>query len=775
MLAEPREESASKKRCGTQPLSKEQYALAFLLFDGGGIARKITSACGMSLCGCVIGESEHNLRRAVGGEYGYSANNEEWSLDNEGIPTTYILDVWDLSTSIRGQAARIVREAVGLATTKGVHKYFLIGGPPCPNLSMSGEYGGLLGFTGPVSVHFHVFPILMHAILALDPDAVIFIAIENARSMLDNMREYMRQTVGLDHRHQHQINTAAFSSINRNRIIFTSTPTLGPTVPFQQFTLEQDYERHPVAAHLKIATLMTPRRPTKAGNPIWTDSYYAIKHLVFSPSRANPERLLRMQQQICEEDGTPILPIDINDILPHDLTEIWHLYQQWCVSKTKTQIFSNKRHHQIQPAKDNDGNYVPLVYYERDTIAPVRSFNEGDQIYVADTGNPLDPGSGKISIEITFASKNNQNNGKTTNPDWKQARAFVHEIWPVGIDKVQLIKTDFYGYPDGGLSTILQPLFEALADMPPESPIRSLNAAERERLTGYDHGFDDRKNKEATVDDFTSGVITGNSFHRLAMIQALGGLRGAFYQFAQGALQSLPHTRSDLPTLRRLIDSYLRLADSVRNACNTHKKGRSAAREIQNLPYPSKVAPFIDAMLNIRISPQDCLQLELQPRAQFRCKNDPQCRELKEGFRQVIPINTSLEALAHITGRSKQQLTTHLKCNVPNTDASTHDLLSNTANAIAACVTDTGDSAQIAKAMFEKACHNCALGGPGLYRRISNPNGSGKERKTAAAQACKIFFMLATELDNCTRHPFNIITISPSGTEYVAKGMQAKA
>ena len=180
----------------------------------------------MSLCGCVIGESEHNLRRAVGGEYGYSANNEEWSLDKEGIPTAYILDVWDLFTSIRGQAARIVREAVGLAT-KGVHKYFLIGGPPCPNLTTSGQYGGLLGFTGPVSVHFHVFPILMHAILALDPNAVIFIAIENAGSMLDDMREYMRRTIGLDARHQHQINTATFSDITRNRITLTSTPSLG--------------------------------------------------------------------------------------------------------------------------------------------------------------------------------------------------------------------------------------------------------------------------------------------------------------------------------------------------------------------------------------------------------------------------------------------------------------------------------------------------------------------------------------------------------------------
>ena len=288
--------------------------------------------------------------------------------------------------------------------------------------------------------------------------------------MLDDMREYMRRTIGLDARHQHQVKTATFSDTTRNRIILTSTPTLGPAVPYQHLMLEEDYERHPGTAHLKIATLMTPRRATEAGNPVWSDSYYAIKNLVSSPSRADPERLLRMRQQTCEEDGTPILPVDINDILPHDLPLVWHLYQQWCVSKTKCQVFANRRQFQIQPAKNNDGSDVLVTYYGRDSNTPVRSYTEGDQIYVTGTGSPVDPGTGKKFIEITFSNTPNQSNGTAKDISWIQARVFVHGIWPTGIGKTQLIKTDFYEYPNGDLSKTLRPLFDALADMPPTHP-----------------------------------------------------------------------------------------------------------------------------------------------------------------------------------------------------------------------------------------------------------------------------------------------------------------
>ena len=145
----------------------------------------------MSLCGCVIGEYEHNLRRAVSGECGYSAENQEWCLDDEGVPTAYILDVWDLLSLIRGEVARIVREAIGLAK-KSTHKYFVVGGAPCPDLSISGKFRGFLGFTGPVSVNYRVFPILLHTIRVLDPEAEIFVAVENGGSMQSTMREYMR-------------------------------------------------------------------------------------------------------------------------------------------------------------------------------------------------------------------------------------------------------------------------------------------------------------------------------------------------------------------------------------------------------------------------------------------------------------------------------------------------------------------------------------------------------------------------------------------------------
>ena len=247
------------------------------------------------------------------------------------------------------------------------------------------------------------------------------------------------------------------------------------------------------------------------------------------------------------------------------------------------------------------------------------------------------------------------------------------------------------------------------------------------------------------------------------MIQALGGLCCALHQFAVGLPQSQPYTQADTPPLRHMLENYQRLAESERTACHAHPQGRVAIKAIQNLPYPDSIAPFIDIMLNARVRPQDCFQLEIKPKALFRCRNDNKCREVREGFRQVTPINTSLNVLAQLTGRNKQQFPTHLECTVPNTDVSTRDVLSNTANAIVACFANTGESVQIAKAIYEKACCNCALGGTGLYRSISNPSGTGKARKTASAQAFKVFFALAAELHNCTTQLFNIIIITPGG------------
>ena len=155
---EQQDQPPSKKRRET-PLSagiELQLVMLLSLVDGGGSSRKICDMLDMTLCCCLIGEYEHNLRRAAGGEYVYSANNCEWCLDDHGIPTAYILDVWGLSRRVHDEMARIVGEAIGLAI-KSVHKYFVIGGAPCPDLTFSGKLKGLLGFTGPVSVHYHVF------------------------------------------------------------------------------------------------------------------------------------------------------------------------------------------------------------------------------------------------------------------------------------------------------------------------------------------------------------------------------------------------------------------------------------------------------------------------------------------------------------------------------------------------------------------------------------------------------------------------------------------
>ena len=73
--------------------------LAFILFDGGGIARKILDILGINLCAAVIAENDSIIRKAVAGEYGYSADHKQWTVDKQNVPVAYINDVWDLFTT----------------------------------------------------------------------------------------------------------------------------------------------------------------------------------------------------------------------------------------------------------------------------------------------------------------------------------------------------------------------------------------------------------------------------------------------------------------------------------------------------------------------------------------------------------------------------------------------------------------------------------------------------------------------------------------------------
>ena len=97
---------------------------------------------------------------------------------------------------------------------------------------------------------------------------------------------------------------------------------------------------------------MTPRNRTKIGNPVWSDSYYGIKNLVLSPSRSDPDKLDRMRRLICEPSGIPVLPIDIADILTTELVEVWNIYQEWYISKTKCSYFAQHNATVLEPARE---------------------------------------------------------------------------------------------------------------------------------------------------------------------------------------------------------------------------------------------------------------------------------------------------------------------------------------------------------------------------------------------------------------------------------------
>ena len=179
--------------------------------------------------------------------------------------------------------------------------------------------------------------------------------------------------------------------------------------------------------------------------------------------------------------------------------------------------------------------------------------------------------------------------------------------------------------------------------------------------------------------------------------------------------------------------------------------------------FPLSSGTFIEMLRRDAVGPNQCLELKIMPRVDFRGRCDKRCRQTGEGFRRVTPVNISLDALVILTNQTKQQTISQTKCFVPIADVSTRDLLTNIANALAICATTNADSPQVATAIIDKASSNGALGGTGLLRRINSPYGSGSERKTVGAQAQKLFLLLVTELPMCTNQLFNAVLVSPNG------------
>ena len=96
-------------------------------------------------------------RAAVAAQYGYTAQPGAWTNDKEGIPFTYLTDVWELFTEKDGIRSFVLQQALSFAE-QAQQKYFIIGGSPCTDLTSASVHGGALGFCGEDSFHYHVYP-----------------------------------------------------------------------------------------------------------------------------------------------------------------------------------------------------------------------------------------------------------------------------------------------------------------------------------------------------------------------------------------------------------------------------------------------------------------------------------------------------------------------------------------------------------------------------------------------------------------------------------------
>ena len=92
----------------------------------------------------------------------------------------------------------------------------LVGGSPCPQLTLGGKFRGQLGICGVDSVHFHVFPIVLFFIQLCRPDLLLHVVVENAGSLLDSFRRAMREALGLPCFSALRI-VPAWTALERNR------------------------------------------------------------------------------------------------------------------------------------------------------------------------------------------------------------------------------------------------------------------------------------------------------------------------------------------------------------------------------------------------------------------------------------------------------------------------------------------------------------------------------------------------------------------------------
>ena len=238
------------------------------LFDGGGNTWQMLSELDIKPSVVTIAENNPILRPLVGGEHGYSSSRRQWTTCKYGCPSVYLKDAWDTINTCEGEVAKVLRETMHFIKND---QLLLIGGPPCSQVTGAHEEHGVIGFCGKDSVNLHVFHIIYIAAKKINPRVRIYIVIENAGSMHEAHRDYLHTSLGLPKEAFKIIDTLDWTNVERKRCIITPARVTGTNPIRQNVELDGDFLQHPISLNAPIAPLMTPRRKTDLGNPVWSD------------------------------------------------------------------------------------------------------------------------------------------------------------------------------------------------------------------------------------------------------------------------------------------------------------------------------------------------------------------------------------------------------------------------------------------------------------------------------------------------------------------------
>ena len=189
------------------------------LFDGCGSTFEIVKRrFGYAPSLFLAAEKDETLRHIVAEQLGLNLR-EAWSKTRHQTTALYIKDVMTLFQ----QDCKVIKELVQIAKSKNTFKILLIGGSPCTELTLAEGDKGLLGITGPNSVLFFVFHLLMYHVNQLLPQAEFRFLVENAGSMKDMHYDAICRTLGISlqvTKASRQWCASSLSLAKRNRYFF---------------------------------------------------------------------------------------------------------------------------------------------------------------------------------------------------------------------------------------------------------------------------------------------------------------------------------------------------------------------------------------------------------------------------------------------------------------------------------------------------------------------------------------------------------------------------